>query len=196
MTGTMMTKKLRCSLALLAFALLPAAASADTYDVDAVHSSVMFRAKRMGVVYVYGRFNEFAGTIDMTGEDVGTGKVSLEVKTSSIDTGNQRRDDHLRNPDFFNSTQLPTMKFESTGVKPGSGNTFEVTGNLTLHGVTKPVTATAEKVGSGKDPRSSKTLVGFEAKFTIKRSDFDMKYQVGPLSDEVDVHISLHAVAR
>ena len=196
MTGTMMTKKLRCSLTLLAFALLPAAASADTYDVDAVHSSVMFRAKRMGVVYVYGRFNEFAGTIDMTGEDVGTGKVSLEVKTSSVDTGNQRRDDHLRNPDFFNSTQLPTMKFESTGVKPGSGNTFEVTGNLTLHGVTKPVTATVEKVGSGKDPRSSKTLVGFEAKLTIKRSDFDMKYQLGPLSDEVDVHISLHAVAR
>ena len=196
MTGTMVAKKLRCSLALFAFVLLPAAVSADTYDVDAVHSSVMFRAKRMGVVYVYGRFNEFAGTIDMTGEDVGTGKVSLEVKTSSVDTGNQRRDDHLRNPDFFNSTQLPTMKFESTGVKPGSGNTFEVTGNLTLHGVTKPVTAMVEKVGSGKDPRSSKALVGFEAKFTIKRSDFDMKYQVGPLSDEVDVHIALHAVAR
>ena len=76
------------------------------------------------------------------------------------------------------------------------GNTFEVSGNLTLHGVTKPVTAMVEKVGSGKDPRSGKTLVGFEAKFTIKRSDFDMKYQVGPLSDEVDVHIALHAVAR
>ena len=196
MTGTTMTKKLRCSLALLALGLLPVAASADTYDVDAVHSSVMFRAKRMGVVYVYGRFNEFAGTIDLTGEDVATGKVSLEVKTSSVDTGNQRRDDHLRNPDFFNSTQLPTMKFESTGVKAGNGNTFEVSGNLTLHGVTKPVTAMVEKVGSGKDPRSGKTLVGFEAKFTIKRSDFDMKYQVGPLSDEVDVHIALHAVAR
>jgi polyisoprenoid-binding protein YceI len=150
----------------------------------------------MGVVYVYGRFNEFAGTIDMIGEDVSTGKVSLEVKTSSVDTGNQRRDDHLRNPDFFNSTQLPTMKFESTGVKAGSGSTFEVNGNLTLHGVTRPVTATVEKVGSGKDPRSGKTLVGFEARFTIKRSDFDMKYQLGPLSDEVDIHVALHAVAR
>jgi polyisoprenoid-binding protein YceI len=196
MTGTMMLKKLLCPLALLVFALLPAAASAATYDIDAVHSSVMFRAKRMDVVYVYGRFNEFAGTIDMTGDDVSTGKVSLEVKTSSVDTGNQRRDDHLRNPDFFNSTQLPTMKFESTGVKAGSGNNFEVSGNLTLHGVTKPVTATVEKVGSGKDPRSGKTLVGFEARFTIKRSDFDMKYQVGPLSDEVDVHLAIHAVAR
>ena len=196
MTGTMIARKLRCSLALVALLFLPAAASADTYDVDAVHSSVMFRAKRMGVVYVYGRFNEFAGTIEMTGEDVSTGKVSLEVKTASVDTGNQRRDDHLRNPDFFNSTQLPVMKFQSTSVKAGSGNTFEVTGDLTLHGVTKPVTAIVEKVGSGKDPRSSKTLVGFEAKLTIKRSDFDMKYQVGPLSDEVDIHVALHAVAR
>ena len=199
MTGTMGIK-LRRSLALavlaLVPALLPAVASAETYDIDSVHSSVMFRAKRMDTVYVYGRFNEFAGTIEMTGEDVATGKLSLEVKTASVDTGNQRRDDHLRNPDFFNSTQLPVMKFESTGVKPGSGGAFEVTGNLTLHGVTKPVTATVEKVGSGKDPRAGKVLVGFEAKFTLKRSDFDMKYMVGPLSDEVDVHIALQVVAR
>ena len=199
MTGTMRSK-LRHSLALAALvlvpALLPAAASAETYDVDAVHSSVMFRAKRMDTVYVYGRFNEFAGTLEMTGEDVATGKLMLEVKTTSVDTGNERRDDHLRNPDFFNSAQLPVMKFESTGVKPGSGGAFEVTGNLTIHGVTKPVTATVEKVGSGKDPRAGKTLVGFEAKFTLKRSDFDIKYMVGPLSDEVDVHLALQVVSR
>ena len=156
----------------------------------------MFRAKRMGVVYVYGRFNEFAGTLDLTGEDVGTGKIALEVKTSSIDTGNQRRDDHLRSPDFLNTAQLPTMKFESTGVRAGADGKFEVTGNLTLHGVTKPVTATVEKVGSGKDPRAGKTLVGFDGTFTLKRSDFDVKYMVGPVSDDIDIHISLQAIAR
>jgi polyisoprenoid-binding protein YceI len=149
----------------------------------------------MGVVYVYGRFNEFAGTLEMTGEDVTTGKLALEVKTASIDTGNQRRDDHLRNPDFFNAAQLPVMKFESTGVR-AAGSGFEVTGNLTMHGVTKPVTATVEKVGSGKDPRAGKTLHGFEAKLTLKRSDFDMKYMVGPLSDEIDVQIALQVVGR
>jgi polyisoprenoid-binding protein YceI len=149
----------------------------------------------MDVVYVYGRFNEFAGTLDMTGEDVTTGKLTLEVKTASVDTGNQRRDDHLRNPDFFNAVQFPVVKFESTGVR-AAGSGFEVTGNLTLHGVTKPVTATVEKVGSGKDPRAGKTLVGFDARFTLKRSDFDMKYMVGPLSDEIDVHIALQVVGR
>ena len=108
---------MRRSLALAAIAFLPATAGADTYDIDAVHSSVMFRAKRMDMVYVYGRFNEFAGTLDMTGEDVATGKLMLEVKTTSVDTGNQRRDDHLRSPDFLNAAQLPVMKFESTGVQ-------------------------------------------------------------------------------
>ena len=87
------------------------------------------------------------------------------------------------------------MKFESTGVR-ASGSGFEITGNLTLHGVTKPVTATVEKVGSGKDPRAGKTLVGFESKFTLKRSDFDVKYMVGPLSDEIDVHIALQVIGR
>jgi polyisoprenoid-binding protein YceI len=196
MTGTMLTTRaLRRSLVVAAIAFLPATAGADTYDVDAVHSAVMFRAKRMGVVYVYGRFNEFAGTLDLTGDDVTTGKLALEVKTSSVDTGNQRRDDHLRSPDFLNAAQIPVMKFESTGVR-AVGGAFEVTGNLTLHGVTKPVTATVEKVGSGKDPRAGKALVGFEGKFTLKRSDFDVKYMVGPVSDEIDIHIALQAVAR
>jgi polyisoprenoid-binding protein YceI len=196
MTGTMSASRaLRRVFASCAIVLLPALASAETYDVDSVHSAVMFRAKRMGVVYVYGRFNEFAGTLEMTGEDVTTGKLALEVKAASIDTGNQRRDDHLRNPDFFNAAQLPIIKFESTGVR-AAGNGFEVTGNLTMHGVTKPVTATVEKVGSGKDPRAGKALIGFEAKLTVKRSDFDMKYMVGPLSDEIDVQIALQVVGR
>jgi polyisoprenoid-binding protein YceI len=189
------SRALRRSLVVVAIAFLPATGGADTYDVDAVHSAVMFRAKRMGVVYVYGRFNEFAGTIDLTGDDVSAGKLTLEVKTTSVDTGNQRRDDHLRSPDFLNAAQLPVMKFESTGVR-AVGGAFEVSGNLTLHGVTKPVTATVEKVGSGKDPSAGKALVGFEGKFTLKRSEFDIKYMVGPVSDEIDIHIALQAVAR
>jgi len=191
---------LRRSLALAAaaaaIALAPAIAAADTYDIDSVHSAVMFRAKRMGVVYVYGRFNEFAGTLDLAGDDAATGKLVLEVKTASIDTGNQRRDDHLRSPDFLNAAQLPTMKFESTGVRATGDGKLEVTGNLTLHGVTKPVTAMVEKIGSGKDPRAGKALVGYEGKFTLKRTDYDVKYVVGPVSDEIDITISLQAVAR
>jgi polyisoprenoid-binding protein YceI len=197
MTGTTWTSKiLSRALAAWAIALCPTVAAADTYDVDSVHSAVMFRAKRMGIVYVYGRFNEFAGTLELTGEDVTSGKLTLDVKTASVDTGNQRRDDHLRSPDFLNAVQLPIMKFESTAVRSVAEGVFEVAGNLTLHGVTKPVTATVERVGSGTDPRAGKSLVGFEGKFTLKRSDFDIKFMVGPVSDEIDVHIALQAVAR
>jgi polyisoprenoid-binding protein YceI len=88
------------------------------------------------------------------------------------------------------------MKFESTGVRSADDGAYEVTGNLTLHGVTKPVTARVELVGSGKDPRAGKDLVGFEGTLTIKRSDFDVKFMVGPVSDDIDVHLALHAVAR
>jgi polyisoprenoid-binding protein YceI len=186
----------RSVLAALLTMSMPAFAGAETYDVDAVHSAVMFRAKRMEVVYVYGRFNQFAGTVEMSGEDVTSGKLSLEVQTASVDTGNQRRDDHLRSPDFLNAAQLPAMKFESAAVRGAGERLYDVTGNLTLHGVTKPVTARVEHVGTGKDPRSGKTLLGFDAKFTLKRSEFDMSFMVGPLSDEIDVHIALHAVSR
>ena len=189
-------RALRRSLALAAISVSARGAGAETYDVDAVHSTVMFRAKRMGVVYVYGRFNEFAGTVDMTGEDVATGKLALEVKTSE----RRHRQSTARRPPA--QPGLPQRGAASGDevrdhrrARRGGG-AFEVTGNLTLHGVTKPVTATVEKVGSGKDPRAGKTLVGFEAKFTLKRSDFDIKYMVGPVSDEIDVHIALQAVAR
>jgi polyisoprenoid-binding protein YceI len=184
------------ALAALAIMLAPALAAGETYDIDAIHSAVMFRAKRLGVVYVYGRFNEFAGTIEMSGEDVASGGLLLDVKTASIDTGNERRDEHLRSPDFLNAAQLPLMKFESTGVKAAGEGQYDVTGNLTLHGVTKPVTARVELVGTGKDPRAGKALIGFEGKLQIKRSDFDVKFMVGPVSDEIDVHLALHAVAR
>ena len=184
------------NIALLMLVLCPSLAGAETYDVDAVHSAVMFRAKRMGVVYVYGRFNEFSGTLELDGEGIASGKIELEVKTASVDTGNQRRDDHLRSPDFLNAVQLPVMKLDSAGVRAVDEGTYEVNGELTLHGVTRPVVATVEHVGTGKDPGSGKTLHGFEARFTLKRSEFGMAFMVGPVSDEIDVHVALHAVSR
>ena len=180
----------------LALVLAPALLVAETYDVDPVHSAVMFRAKRMGVVYVYGRFDEFAGTLEMSDGDVTSGKLLLEVKTASIDTGNAQRDQHLRSPDFFDAERLPSIRFESTGVKAAGEGAYEVTGNLTLHGVTRPVTATVEQVGTGKDPRSGKSLIGFDGVVTVARSDFDMKSLLGPVGDDVDIHVGLHLVGR
>lgn len=177
-------------------AALPVPAGADTYEIDANHSFFMFRALRMGVVYVYGRFNEFAGTIEMDGEDITSGSITLEVQTSSVDTGVTRRDDHLRSPDFLNAAQLPVMRFESKSVAKTGESTYEISGDLTLHGVTREVTATVEHVGTGQAPGTGKTMIGFDGGFTFQRSDFGMSYMQGPISDAIDVRLAIQAIAR
>lgn len=173
-----------------------AAAAATTYEIDPVHSTLVFRAKRMGVVYVYGAFRDIAGTIEVPGDDLTKGRVSITVETASIDTGNERRDDHLRSPDFLNSAEIPLMSFESTEVKATGEGTLEVTGRLSLHGVTQEVTIPVEQVGAGKDPRSGAGLIGFDGRFTLKRSDFGMSFMQGPISDEIDIQIAIHGVAK
>ncbi len=181
---------------LLGWALLASASVAETYKVDQAHSFVMFRAKRMGVVYVYGRFNDFSGTLTMSGDDISSGSLALEVRTESVDSGNERRDTHLRSPDFFNAKQLPVMSFSTTSLKGKGGNVYEVRGDLTLLGVTKEVIAEVEHVGTGKDRRSGKTMVGFDTTFVIQRSDFGMKFMSGPLSEDIDIHLAIQAIEQ
>jgi len=181
-------------LAILAFALPPAVAATD-YQIDPVHSALMFRAKRMGTVYVYGRFNELSGSITIPGDDVTRGEVAIEVRTASVDSGNERRDNHLRSPDFLNATEIPLMTFESTRVEK-AGDDLEVTGRLSLHGVTKDVTLSLEQVGSSKDPRSGATLIGFDGSFSIQRSDFGMSFMQGPVSDRIDIRVAIQAISR
>jgi len=167
-----------------------AMASAETYKVDPVHSSVVFKVNHMGVSNVWGRFNGPTGTF-VTDD----GKESFEaaVKTDGIDTGNAKRDQHLKSADFFNAKQFPDITFKSTGVKKAGENQYEVTGDLTLHGVTKPITVTLTKVGEKDLGAQMGQRAGFDGSFTVKRSDYDMKTMVGPVGDEVTMYVSLEA---
>jgi polyisoprenoid-binding protein YceI len=186
--------------ALAAAALLSSFAAATpavaaTYQIDPVHSSILFKVKHLGTANFYGRFNDMSGGIDIDAANPGAGKVRLEIKTASVDTRVQQRDDHLRSPDFFDAKQFPTITFQSTKVVAVDDDSFDVTGDLSLHGVTKPVTLRVEKTGSGKHPRSGAEMIGFETKTTVKRSDFGMQFMQGPLSDEVEILISVEAAA-
>ena len=183
-----------CRLLAVLFLVLPVAAQATGYEVDTVHSALIFRAKRMGTVYVYGRFNDFSGTIDVPGDDVTRGTVAIEVRTASVDTGNERRDAHLRSADFLGSEEFPLMTFTSKGVVDLGDDRLEVTGDLSLHGVTREVTFTVERVGEGKDPRSGKSLIGFDGSFSIQRSDFGMTFMQGAISDQIDIRLAIHGV--
>jgi polyisoprenoid-binding protein YceI len=155
--------------------------SAADYTVDGAHSSVAFKVKR-GAFNIQGLFGQVSGkaTIDESAEKT---KFDFTVKAESITTGNEARDKHLRNADFFNVGQFPEIKFVSKEVK-ASATGYDVKGDLTMLGQTKPVTVTLTKVGDGKGQKGE-AVVGYEAAFEIDRSEFGMKYGAGMIDNKV-----------
>ena len=176
---------------------LPALALAEpvTYKVDADHSGVNFSVRHF-VSNSPGRFKDFTGTIVHDKDNPAASKVEFTVQTASIDTANEDRDKHLRSADFFDVEKFPTMTFTSTGVKAVDKDTLEVTGDLTIHGVTKRVTVPVEFLGTAKTPNGEKA--GFETAFTVNRKDHGIIWNrvmdAGPiLGEDVKVTISVEA---
>jgi polyisoprenoid-binding protein YceI len=165
-------------------------ASAETYKIDAVHSQVIFRIGHLGVSKIFGRFNTTEGTF-VTDDD--PSKISFEatVSVDSLDTGNPQRDKHLKSPDFFNAKQFPEITFKSTSVAK-SGDTYQITGDLTLHGVTKSITVPMTKIGEAKTMAGERA--GFGTEFTVKRSDYGMNFMPGAVGDDVELLINLEGV--
>lgn len=167
-------------------------ASADTFKIDPVHSSILFSATHLGVSNLYGRFNDVSGTVTFDQADPSKSSVNLTIPIESVDTRVAKRDQQLKGPDFFNAKQFPVMTFKSTKVE-GSGDAYKVTGDFTLHGVTKPLTFEVKKGGEGKGEKGE-IRGGGEARFTIKRSDYGMTFMQGPVGDEINVIVSLEGV--
>lgn len=171
---------------------------ADSYRFNNEASSVLFFVKHMGVANAWGWFREFSGTIVIDEEDVSASMITIEVEADSIDTNLQKRDDHLRGPDFFSVKQYPKITFESREVKrvDGQENEYEITGDLSMHGVTKEVTALFEFFGKGKHLANNSDIAGGEGRFTVKRSDFGMDYGVAnnAIGDEVTLIVSVEGV--
>jgi polyisoprenoid-binding protein YceI len=175
-------------------AFVLSANAADTFKVDQYHSSVLFSVQHLGLSNLYGRFNDISGTVVFDKDNPSKSSVELSVAVESLDTNFAKRDQSLKSPDYFNAKQFPTITFKSTRVE-GSGDTFKVFGDFTVHGVTKPLTVDFKKIGEGKgvqgEPRA-----GGETRFTIKRSDFGMNFQQGPVGDEVTIVLSLEGVKQ
>jgi len=168
------------------------ARAADTYTVDPVHSSISFMISHARISNIHGRFNDFSGKITIDSVDPAKSTFALSIPVESIDTNNVKRDEHLRAPDYFNVKQFPTMSFQSTKVKAVDGG-FEVTGDLTLHGVTKPVSL---KLKGGDKvvefPKGTKRI-GLVSTFSIVRSDFGVSTELGALGDEIPISIGIEA---
>jgi polyisoprenoid-binding protein YceI len=147
---------------------------AGTWAVDPKHSTVEFQVKHMGIANVKGKFNEFAGTLEI-GDDLATAKASGTVKVASVDTNEEQRDAHLRSADFFDAETYPELSFAATAIEPVDEETFRIAGDLTLHGITRPITLEAVVQGTDRDPWGN-DRVGLEVVGQLKRSDYDMKF--------------------
>ena len=142
-----------------------------TYTLDPAHTRIGFVARHAMVTKVRGAFNEFAGTAVLDGANPENSRVQVTIEAASIDTRNAQRDEHLRSNDFLAMQEYPKITFVSTGVRQAGETTFEVTGDLTIKGVTNAVTIPFEFEGAAKDPFGNQR-VGFEGSVTINRKDY------------------------
>ena len=172
----------------------PSARAADDYTIDVAHSGVSFKVSHLGLSWIPGRFNDFSGSFTVDKEDPGKSSFSMTIKAESIDTGNAKRDQHLKSPDFFNVKQFPLLSFKSTSVK-ASKDGYEVTGDFTLHGQTQSITFTLTGGKTAEFPKGVQRT-GFSTDLVIKRSDFGMEKFKGAIGDEIKVSVSFEGVKK
>ena len=170
-----------------------------TYKVDAAHSSISFKVRHLGIVNVNGAFSSYEVQLAMNPDDLSTLRTDVSVDVMSVDTGIEKRDNHLRSADFFSAEAFPTMKFVSKEVRNVDGSAFDLVGDLTIRGVTKEVVLSGELVGSVVGPMGQ-PRVGLEAAGTINRGDFGLVWnnltEAGGVivSDEVKILIEVQAI--
>ena len=173
------------------------ATAVRTLQIDRSHSEVAFQVRHL-LSKVRGRFADFAGTIEYDESHPENSRVDVVIQAGSIDTAEGDRDKHLRSADFFEVDKYPTLTFVSTSVTPRSGDVYDVAGNLTIHGVTRPVVLPASFLGQAQDPWGNNKFV-FEAELTLNRKDFGLAWNAALetggflVGDEVKVTLSIQA---
>lgn len=175
-------------------------ATTGTWVIDPSHTTIGFTVRHAMIAKVRGEFEDFSGSMTLDGANPSASTAELVAQTASIATGNADRDGHLKSPDFLDVATFPTLTFTSTGVRP-DGDDFIVTGDLTLHGVTKSVDVEFELVGISQDPFGN-TRIGFEGEATINRKDFGLVWNAALetggvlVSDEVKLTLDVEAIKQ
>lgn len=169
---------------------------AGTFDIDPVHSDITFTVRHLGVSKVRGRFNNVTGQI-VTGATPEESKVNASVDATAVDTKNGQRDEHVKGEDFLHVAEHTSLSFASTGVRV-DGDEFLIDGDLTVRGVTKPVTLTAELGGFGDGMQEGSKIIGVSAKTEIKRTDFEVGVNIptAVVSDKVTIELDVEAILQ
>jgi polyisoprenoid-binding protein YceI len=190
-------QKKQLAVILAGLALAAPAFAADTYTFDKSHSSVGFQVRHI-FTNVSGRFTDYSGTIQVDRAKPESSSVEFTIQATSIDTSEPKRDGHLRTADFFDVANHPTITFKSTSMKPNGKDSYFVTGDFTMHGVTKQITLPVTVLGEGKDPMGNEKM-GLETSITLNRKDYGLNWnralETGGVlvGEEVKVQISIEA---
>ena len=191
----MIKRALGTALAAAALVFSAQASQAADYRIDAGHSFVQFKISHIGVSWVIGTFDTLSGSFTYNPDAGPEGQsISVEIETASVDTGHAERDKHLRSADFLDVDAFPTATFVSTGYE-GDAEGGTMTGDLTLHGVTKPIAIAVKTVGEGKDPWGG-YRAGFEGTVSLTRKDFGMGYNLGPAAESMDLFLFIEGIRQ
>lgn len=180
---------------LLGAASLGAQAADYVIDKEGQHAFINFRISHLGFSWLYGRFNDFDGSFSWDAAAPEQSSVQVSINTASVDSNHAERDKHLRSPDFLNVSAHPQARFVSTGVEMTGEDTAQVTGELTLNGVTRPVVLDARFMGEGQDPWGG-YRAGFEGTASLRLKDFDIAMDLGPASQEVELMLTIEGIRK
>ncbi|QBJ63016.1 YceI family protein [Pseudoalteromonas sp. DL-6] len=192
-------KKLLLTSALSAAMFMTAThANAADYVIDTkgAHAFVNFKIKHLGYSWLHGRFNTFDGQFNYDAKNPNASQISVNIDTASLDSNHAERDKHLRGDDFLNVSKYPQASFKSTAIKfDQDGEEATVTGEFTLHGVTKTISFEIDKIGEGQDPWGG-YRVGFEGETSLKLADYGIDYDLGPASTHVDIGLFIEGIRQ
>ncbi|QQD18032.1 YceI family protein [Spongiibacter nanhainus] len=173
----------------------PLHAADYTIDTKGAHAFIQFRIKHLGYSWLYGRFNDFEGDFSYDPDKPEASSVKVKIDVASIDSNHAERDKHLRGDDFLDVEKYPTATFVSTSFTPTGEDTAELKGELTLRGVTKPITIAVTEIGAGKDPWGGYRQ-GFTGKTEFALKDFGIDYDLGPASRTVELILDVEGIAK
>ncbi len=174
--------------------LVAGSGNTQTYKIEPTHASVAFRIRHLDISWTYGRFDDVSGTLVMDPKNPSNSSLSVVIKAASINTGNSKRDAHLRSPDFLNVKQFPAITFKSKSFKRTKEG-YDVIGNFSLHGVTREITLSLKGGKTAEFPKGVHRI-GFSSELSLLRKDFGMTNLLGPVGNEVQVGISFEGAYK
>ncbi len=180
----------------LLLAALAIPAFAADYTIDDEHTFALFRVQHMGAGFTHGRFDAVSGTLSYDQSNPAASKIAITIQADSISTGVPKMEGHLKSPEILDTKQFPTLGFVSKSFTKKGEGMYDVAGDLTIHGVTKPVSVSVKRTGISTHAFTKAPIIGFETTFVIKRADYGVTYGPGVIGDDLTITLARDGIGK